>query len=315
MDCETRKQWGLTLIEMLVAMTISSVLILGSVQLYTQTQTQFKTAENLARLQENLHFALGILESDIRIAGFWGRTTATTALRGRSNVTVTCAGNTVTEWIIGAGEQPIPAVEALEATDSLPCSRAAPRSNSDTLIVRHTKAAQGVIPQEGSLQIKTNFNGGEFFDDGVAPSTVLNYGKVFDVAFNAWYISDESRYALQTPSLRRLTLIGGRLIDEEILAGVENLQVQFGIDTDGDDSVDRYIDGKSVINPDAIISVRLWLLIRAEHSEGGLGFRDTNTYPASNSGGLTIMPAVHGNYPSDYRRIALSKTILLRNQA
>ena len=62
-------QRGMTLIETMVAMTISTFLIAGSIGIYIQTRSSYKTADSVARMQETANFALDTLEEDIRLAG------------------------------------------------------------------------------------------------------------------------------------------------------------------------------------------------------------------------------------------------------
>jgi type IV pilus assembly protein PilW len=74
-DCGTvvrqpRQSKGVTLIELLVAMSIGLVLVLGSVTLYARSRATYQTAETLAAMQETLQFALDTLERDIRMAVF-----------------------------------------------------------------------------------------------------------------------------------------------------------------------------------------------------------------------------------------------------
>lgn len=65
-------QRGVTLIELLVAMTLSLVLLGGVIQLFVANKQSYKISEELARLQEGARFAASLLEQDIRMAGFIG---------------------------------------------------------------------------------------------------------------------------------------------------------------------------------------------------------------------------------------------------
>ncbi|HAL22833.1 MAG TPA: pilus assembly protein PilW, partial [Stenotrophomonas sp.] len=63
---------GLSLIEMMVAMVIGLVLMLGVVQVFIASRTASRLAEGNARAQENGRFALEFLQRDIRMAGHFG---------------------------------------------------------------------------------------------------------------------------------------------------------------------------------------------------------------------------------------------------
>jgi type IV pilus assembly protein PilW len=114
------------------------------------------------------------------------------------------------------------------------------------------------------------------------------------------------------PSLRRKSLAnivaGPAVIDEEIVPGVEDLQVRFGIDTNGDTNADSYVDPGGVGNA-RVVSATIWLRIRAEDREQG--HNDTRTYNYGFPGATDFTPPA--GEQRKYRRIVVSRTIQLRN--
>jgi hypothetical protein len=96
-------------------------------------------------------------------------------------------------------------------------------------------------------------------------------------------------------------------VDREIVPGVEDLQLEFGIDQTADQNADFFVpaDTALVAGTD-IVAVRVWLLVRAEQPE--FSFRDDRTYEyADRSGGSAYTPA------DNFRRVLVGKTIALRN--
>jgi type IV pilus assembly protein PilW len=66
-----RRESGLTLIELMVAMTLGMILTLAIGQIFTSSRfTHVSTNEN-ARMQENARFALQMIERELRMAGFY----------------------------------------------------------------------------------------------------------------------------------------------------------------------------------------------------------------------------------------------------
>lgn len=63
---------GLTLIEMLIALLIGSLLMLGLVQVFSASRTAYQMSEGMARVQENARFAIDFLQRDLRMAGHFG---------------------------------------------------------------------------------------------------------------------------------------------------------------------------------------------------------------------------------------------------
>jgi type IV pilus assembly protein PilW len=72
---------GFSLVELMVAITISSLLLVGVVALFVSSRSSYETTEKLSRIQENGRFALDQLATDIRAAGFQACARGTTPSR------------------------------------------------------------------------------------------------------------------------------------------------------------------------------------------------------------------------------------------
>ena len=79
-----RRQAGLTLVELMVALAIGSFLMIGAIQIYNQSRQAFVVNESIARVQETAQFAMDTIEADLRMASNWGRTSRGLAVEGRS---------------------------------------------------------------------------------------------------------------------------------------------------------------------------------------------------------------------------------------
>lgn len=63
---------GVSLIELMIAIAIGSLLLLGLVQVFSASRAAYQTSEGLGRVQENGRFAIDYLLRDIRMAGHFG---------------------------------------------------------------------------------------------------------------------------------------------------------------------------------------------------------------------------------------------------
>jgi type IV pilus assembly protein PilW len=113
------------------------------------------------------------------------------------------------------------------------------------------------------------------------------------------------------PSLRRKSIgnldaasLSDAVTDEEIAAGVEDLQVRFGVDTDGDGNADTYVDPGAAAAAGRVISATLWLRVRAEDRD--MSHVDDVSYQYADMA-AAFRPLDH------FRRIVVTKTIQLRN--
>ena len=313
----TRRQRGMTLIELMVSLSIGSFLIIGAVQVYNQSREAFVINESIARVQETAQFAMDTIEQDLRMASNWGRHSRGAAIEGRS--------------IIGNNNpNGLPAPGACGATWSLdlarpvvgdnngytlPCAATGGNQpNSDTVTSR--RATVAITPlQNGRLQIQSTRIQGQLFANGVVPPAFdPARSETHDLLVNSYYVAPTSALIPGVPTLRRKSLVvaGGAIVDQEVAPGVENLQLQFGVDVDMDNTVDRYVNpADPIITPgnvnyiptSRVITARIWLVVRSVSPE--LGLNDQRNYQPGD---------VNLGVPNDdFRRLQVSKTVLLRN--
>ncbi len=316
-----QSQHGLSLVELMVSLAIGSFLIIGAMTVYTQNRASYITNEQLARVQENAQFALDVIEPHIRLTSYWGQTSRWADIDGVSSTTDSNPNAlTVPTDECGAGWtwDLSNAIAGSNNAYTLTCAPDYPvQPNTDVLITRHASVAT-TAATAGTVQIRSSRVRGQLFSNGVEPA--LSGGTAedtYDLHVNAFYVASRSDLFDDYPSLRRktLTTIGGAPViqDEEIAPGVENMQVRYGLDTNGDNSVDRYVDADSpLMDPDdpgfitgtRIISTRIWLLMRAQRFETGVA--DMRDYEFAD--------VDLGTLGADrFRRLLVSKTILLHN--
>ena len=279
--------------------------------------------ESISRLQENARFVLDALEPDIRMAHYWGLTTRTNGIQGRAGpadpVVFAVAGDCGDNWSVNLAAE----IDGSNNGYDWDCAaNGGAQANADTLIIRRVEADPSA-PLAGRLQVQSaRFQDSELFDTaGIPAGYSAATSQTHALIVNGYYVSPTSTLSTAgnpVPSLRMKTLIAGpRIQDREVLPGVEDMQVQFGVDMDppgaaNRGSIDRYVNpGDPILDPAdaafvpdaAILAVRVWLRLRAERPE--VGFTDTASYEYADRD----VPA-----PNDqFRRIVVSKTIYIRN--
>jgi type IV pilus assembly protein PilW len=63
---------GLGLVETLVALAIGLFLIAVALALHARTSSTLRTLDAHARMHETARNAMAVIESDVRMAGYWG---------------------------------------------------------------------------------------------------------------------------------------------------------------------------------------------------------------------------------------------------
>lgn len=320
---------GMTLIELMVALAIGSFLMIGAVTVYMESRATFRVTESVSRLQENGRFALDRMEPDIRMANYWGLTTRASKIQGRATPADPPAFPVINDCTVNFSvnvETPVGGTNNIAAFPVAGCNNAfslAAQPNTDTLVIRRVAEDPDPAPDAGTLYVQSaRFQNSQLFiGPAVPPGYLAATSQSHQLFVNGYYVSQQSTLSTPGnpfPSLRMKTLstVGGAptIVDQEVLPGVEDMQVQYGIDTDapGDPnrgSIDRYVNAgdpllNPVLNPDVVVlAVRLWLRVRAERRENG--FTDTANYVYADQ---NIAP-----FNDAFRRVVVSKTIYLRN--
>lgn len=316
-----RRPFGMTLIEVMVALAAGAFLVIGAVTVFVQSRATFRVIDSVARLQENARFVFDALEPDIRLASYWGLTAHAGKVQGRASpgdpAAFAIAGDCGRNWSVHL-DRP---VDGTNNAYTWACTAygGAAQPDTDTLVVR--RASEQPEPAAvGRLSVQSaRFPASRLFVGATTPPGYPAAAfRIHRLVVNGYYVSPTSTLSTaghRVPSLRRKTLGSGPAVtDEEVLPGVEDMQVQFGIGTGapgagGPRVVARWVNpGDALLDPAAhpevqVVAVRLWLRLRAEHPE--TGFRDTEARQYADREVVA---------PNDgYRRIVVSRTIWLRN--
>lgn len=333
------RQSGVSLIELMVALVIGLFLIFGAVTIYQQSRTTFRTTESVARLQEVARLAMDVLEADIRMANYWGlgnkadyivnrgipgSATPTPFTNTQAASINQCGTGTNSNWAIDLDRY----ITGSDNSYTLTCGafNGAGTGTSDTLVIRRGGEAQPATLDVDRIYLQTSRIQGTLFVPTAGCTVPTNpacipadyappASQTRQLSVHAYYVSTQSTLRNDVPSLRRKTFGNvnaggaGAITDEEIVPGIEDMQIRFGVDTTGlgatDDglSVDQYVEPNLIPAGAEVVSATIWLRVRSEDRD--FSHVDGNTYQYANIAAFT---------PADnYRRIVVSKTIQLRN--
>jgi type IV pilus assembly protein PilW len=311
-----KRERGLTLVEIMIAMLLVLIATAGALALVARGRAAERTSEAVANLEEITDAAIAILVDELRMAGYLGLAAPGSTVAGASTIgALEAPGLSVTG---GCGdslahdlERPVTAADGsyrVDASTPLRCS-AGPNGRvvpgADTLTVRH--ASRESAPRDaGRLQIESSLRAARLMADGVARLGAS--ARVHDLDVSVFYVSADSTAQRGLPSLRRKRLIGGirpAFQDEELVTGVEDLQVEFGLDDpdDADDAIDRWVTPSGIPADDTPRAIRLWIRARSDTPEGQAVVEPAVAY--SNRAAPPVS--------SRFRRKLASRVIELRN--
>ncbi len=263
------KSAGHTLVQLLVAMTLASVLLGAFATVHGRVRQSVSRVESLTAVQDTLTQAMAYLGNDLRQAGYLGLAGESADLTGLAGpgdpVSLPVTGDCGVNFSVQL-DRP---VEAIDGRYDLGCTPAAPpRAGADVLILRRL-AGTTTRPEAGRLQAGLSLGGGSLFiDEAPADATEIR-----DLLTSVYYVA-ASRSGGE-PSLRRKILVRGpRLLDEEVAPGIADLQVQLGIDLDNATwpaGVDAYVnpgDARLSETGTRVLAVRIWLRAEADAPTG-----------------------------------------------
>lgn len=333
-------QRGVNLIEIMVAMAIGLFLVLGATTLYINSKQTSDVDDSIARLQETARYALSIIESDARMANYWGQIKDASLIPEKASqvggLNITALSGGATYDCATAYADPENYISADNNDFGLPCpENSAAVASADTLTVRRVERAS--VPASGThYQICSTRQIGHLDLGGANTACPTANVEYHNLIVHGYYIDQQSDQNPNYPSLRRWALgggAGGPDFDEaEIIPGVEDMQIEIGWD-DGDDrktaaETTRYLQpGDALLTSGGaprgrITAVRVWLLIRAEQADAT--FTDNRTYTYGDRAvangivnDLNDADADAAAYaPNDnFRRLLVSRTIYIRNVA
>jgi type IV pilus assembly protein PilW len=292
-------QIGFSLVEIMIALLIGAFLLGGMLQIMLASKQTYRMQQALSRLQENGRFAIDVLASDIRMAGFKGC---------NSGVPITNQLKTATAFVYSFGK-------SIEGFDSVSGSAWSPSINSaitsplggtDVVTIRRASdqgfsvinhstpsAKLELDAAANSLNLKSAgfLNSGGINNCAIAIVTDCSLATIFQVTAISGnllsHIEDISCSPGNQSGDLGKTYVGAHIYPintityyvskntngqptlyhkvgsnnaEELMEGIENMQITYGLDTDSDGSVNQYLNSTS--HWEQVISVRIVLTVR-----------------------------------------------------
>jgi type IV pilus assembly protein PilW len=327
------RQAGLSLIELMVSLGIGLFLIGGVITVFGKTSDLYRTNESAARVQETARYAMSTIEADLREANFWGLHNNADLIDNAAPLDPASFPDPDPAYSLPAALSPYAAeisscgdmwavklaayVEAVNDGYGLDCGPfSATVAGSDQLTIRRASIVAmndaARLASAGRIKVQTSRVQGTLFTDTNLPAGYLPpLSETHALVVHGYYVAQDSDEAAGVPSLRRKSLDanGGApvIVDEQIVPNVEDLQVELGVDRDGDQNADFFVPADAAIaGGEAVVAMRVWLMVRAEQAEPG--FTDDRVYDyADRTGAAAYAPG------DRFRRLLVSKTIALRN--
>lgn len=339
-----RLQTGLTLVELLVALTIGLLLLAGLTLIFVNSSEANRELQKTAQQVENGRYAIDLLSQDLRLAGFYGHFHELPA----PPATAPDPCETDPAKLEAALALPVQGYRAPDLStrpdvtattcDGL-LTAANLRPGSDVLVVRRastTVVAPGAsgryyIQSTGSqakIQLENGSGSWNLFTNAGTPAPVREYRvHVYFVApcsvgtgTDASGIKGVCRAGDDNiPTLKRLELESTGMTIVPLVEGIEYLKLEYGVDNvpgtpdpttglTGDATVDSFTPVPA--DWSQVIAAKVYLLAR--NTQGTSGHVDDKSYllgAAPGIAGTTLVAPTNDNF----RRHAYTATVRLMN--
>ena len=330
-----RRSSGFSLIELMLAMLIGLIIMSGVMQLYVSTRDTQRSSDDQLALLADARFAMETIAYDLRHTGVWGRhnmgsliacqKTGSNAIACPAGFTMpSAAADCADEEYINVG-RPFFAVDNNNPYTST-CASESYKAGTDMFTVRYADTIQldTSVLASNMVYVRSNLRSGMIFKATGATYPDVNFYKWDDdeatsnhlLISRAYYVSDYTDVLGDgVPSLRRADLLQGpEMVSDVLLSGVEDLQLEFGVDIavdgvgseKGDGMVDSYVNASNVTDwsNGEVVAVRIWLLMRSERQD-----RDN----ISSAQTFTIAGNTVTTPNDGYRRYLVSSVVKMRN--
>lgn len=312
------RQSGLTMMELLVTVVILSLLMAGLSQLVVTNSQNASATGALARIADTGRTAMQLLAADARRAGYLGGyvdslsrgSEAETGTLGISDNAFACVADT-TDWARML-DQPIFGLN--DSAADYACIADADADGQylrgDVLTVRYTPTppidVAAMNATEPYLRVTVDERKlffGSAANNGANVPTSTPW-RDYNLAAHTYFVGATGRtcQGSEIPALFRMSIgANGLPISQELLAGVENLQLRYLVGNRYYDADDVPLTGSNWPDVDA---VEISILVRAECPEAGFDINRTFEL-----GDVSYVPE-----EKNFRRQVFTTTTQLRNR-
>jgi type IV pilus assembly protein PilW len=297
MTVRNTRQAGFSLIELMIGMLLALLLAAVIVTVFSRASKTSSVTQTVNEIQEQGRVALDMLQQDVRLAGYIGcNSNRLLDSGGLVNVTADPGAylSDIDQYILG--HEGTGAAFDPAASDGLDTADPEPLLDSDAITVRvplgepatlSGTMANGTaaIPlfstagfavgqhavigdcAQSTAFVVTGLAGGLEHDDvgglNADPDLGRAYGPDAMVApfTTLTYYVAENGVGTNRSLYRR---VGNAALSEEVAEGVEEFQLQYGLDTDGDIFADLFVTADDVADWSQVVSVRASLLMRSK---------------------------------------------------
>ena len=316
-----KRQSGFTLVEIMVAMLLSLILGVAIVTVFVNNSHSFTQDDNVLRMQDDARFALQQVAFDLSMAGHYAELLSPAAVTLDTSLTVglDCGPATVTNWVYQTTQPATSESLSLIGIDNVTSAQLVAGHScfladevapgTDVVSIKRVAGAEAGVFRDGAVYLRTNGTVGLLYRQPLTGTPAVSIAlprTEWEYRPAIYYIR---RYAYDLgdgiPTLCRKVLggAGPSMLTECIATGIENLQIEYGIDTSNNGSPNVYMSAPTLADLQNVVSARIQLLARTTE----IDVRYTNQKTFSIGNAPDYMPN------DSFHRRVYSTTVAIQN--
>jgi type II secretory pathway pseudopilin PulG len=288
-------QSGFTMVELMVALALSMTLSIAVVSVFVNNSHSFTQDDNVARMQDDARHALREIAFDLSMAGHYAELHMPDVVTqdGSLAIGVDCGPAGDVNWIYrtvvpGTDDSlSLTAVDNASNADAVAAhSCIAPGElleGTDVISIKRVAGSQSAVLRDGGIYLRTNGTVGLLYRSP-APAAAAIIGSDWEFRPTIYFIRQYANAPGDgVPTLCRKILNGAgpSMATECIATGIENLQIEYGIDTNEDGRPDTFIPSPTLAEMQSVVTARVFIVARTTDID--TRYENDKTYSISNS--------------------------------
>jgi type IV pilus assembly protein PilW len=318
---DIKKQAGFTLVEIMITMLLSLVLGIAIVTVFINNSHSFSQDDNVLRMQDDARYALQQVAFDLSMAGHYAELLSPANVVQDASLAIgtDCGPAAVNNWTYLTTQPATGESLSLTAVDNATGAQVVANHScfdgaeilpgTDVVSIKRVAGAESAVFRNGGIYLRTNGTVGLLYRSPMAGAPTIPVA----IPRTEWEYRPSIYYIRQfantpgdnIPTLCRKVLAGGgpTMTTECIATGIENLQIEYGIDTSSDGNPNAFVSAPTLAQMQSVVSARIFLLARTTDID--TRYANQKTFSLSNSPDYS---------PADtFHRRVFSTTVAIQN--
>jgi type IV pilus assembly protein PilW len=305
----------------MITMLLSLVLGIAIVTVFINNSHSFSQDDNVLRMQDDARYALQQVAFDLSMAGHYAELLSPANVVQDASLAIgtDCGPAAVNNWTYLTTQPATGESLSLTAVDNATGAQVVANHSCfagaeivpGTVVdsIHRVAGAESAVFRNGGIYLRTNGTVGLLYRSPMAGAPTIPVA----IPRTEWEYRPSIYYIRQfanapgdnIPTLCRKVLAGGgpTVTTECIATGIENLQIEYGIDTNSNGNPNAYVSAPTVAEMQSVVSARIFLLARTTDID--TRYANQKTFSLSNSPDYS---------PADtFHRRVFSTTVAIQN--